>query len=210
MKILFKILFALLILSKFSFAQDKLYMMSGGVYDVKVTDTTTNKFAFEMLKSGVTKKITLDREDVYSIVFGGSKEIIFYKQDSLSEDNYMTQAEMSDYIAGQRDAVKGFKSPGTTISSIVVGVASGLGGGFLFPILSPIPPALFVGVAGARWIKIKRKNVSDPKYLKSDTYVMGYDHAARGRRLQNAIIGASSGLVGGILSGFIISSLSKK
>ena len=151
-----------------------------------------------------TKKLTLDKSDVFSVQYASGQEVIFYKEDSLSEENYMTVAEMSDYIAGQRDAVKGYHSPGTTICSVVVGAASGLTGGFIFiPLLSPVPPGLFVGAAGARWIKIKRKNVSDPKYLKSDTYVMGYDHAARGKRLQNALIGAGCGLVSGIVGAII-------
>jgi tetrahydromethanopterin S-methyltransferase subunit F len=33
--------------------------------------------------------------------------------------------------------------------------------------------------------------------------VLGYDHAARGKRLQNAIIGTGSGLIVGIVSAII-------
>jgi len=197
-------LFLATIIASSAFSQDKLYMMNGGVFDVKVNDTSNAKILVDFTKHDKIKKITLDKEDVFSIKYASGQEVIFYKEDSLSEENYMTVSEMSDYVAGQRDATKGYHSPGTTISSVVVGAASGLTGGFLFiPLLSPVPSGLFVGAAGARWIKIKRKNVSDTKYLKSDTYVLGYDHAARGKRLQNAIIGTGSGLIAGIISAII-------
>jgi len=200
-----------LLLSSNIFSQDKIYMMNGGVFNVKITDTTKTQVTLDFDKNSKTKKIVIDKEDIFSIKYGNEKEIILYTQDSLSEENYMTQQEMSDYVAGQRDAVKGYRSLGTTIGSFVVGAASGLTGGFiLIPLFSPIPPSIFVVAAGARWIKIKRKNVSEPRYLKSDTYVMGYDHAARGKRLQNALIGGGSGLAAGIIGSILYSSYNKK
>jgi hypothetical protein len=39
---------------------------------------------------------------------------------------------------------------------------------------------------------------------------MGYDHAARGKRLQNALIGGGSGLAAGIIGSILYSSYNKK
>jgi|GEM_PF-1070354 len=192
-------------------AQEKLQMMNGGLYDVKVLDTTSNKISVEYLKKNKPKILVLNKEDVFSLKYANGKEIIFYKQDSLSEENYMVPSEMEAYIAGQRDAIKGFHSPVTTIGSFVVGAAAPFAlapivGGYAY-FLSPLPIGAYIGIAGARWIKIKRKNVSDPKYLKSDTYIMGYDHAARGKRVQNSMIGGGLGLLVGIISSVILVSL---
>ena len=112
-----------LLLSSNIFSQDKIYMMNGGVFNVKITDTTKTQVTLDFDKNSKTKKIVIDKEDIFSIKYGNEKEIILYTQDSLSEENYMTQQEMSDYVAGQRDAVKGYRSLGTTIGSFVVSAA---------------------------------------------------------------------------------------
>jgi hypothetical protein len=200
---------------KISLAQDTINLINGSRLLVQMIDTNATSLRYSYKKKSETKVESIEKDEVFSIDYGNGKHTIVYQQDSLSEENYMSVEDMQAYIIGERDAVKGFRSPITTISSAAVGVASGLMPIFLISqwsaVLSPIPPAAYVGISGARWIKISRSHVSNPKYLKSESYIEGYDHAARGKRIQNALIAGGCGLVVGTIARFFIgSSLVKK
>ena len=108
-----------------------------------------------------TKLKTWYKEDIYSIKFNGGEETIIYKQDTL-ENEYFTPAEMRIYIQGEQDASAGYKTPVATAGACAVGLGSGLMLGFL----APIAPAVYTIIIGSRWIKIKKKYVSNPDLLK--------------------------------------------
>jgi hypothetical protein len=198
-------------------AQDTINLINGSRLLVQMIDTNLTSLRYSFKKNEKLKIETIEKDEVFSVNYFNGKEVVVYAQDTLSEDSYMTIDEMRAYIAGERDAIKGFKSPVTTITSAAVGVASGLVPLLLLSqsatlsLLSPIPPAAYVGISGARWIKISRNHVSNPKYLKSESYIEGYDHAARSKRIQNALIAGGCGLlVGTIARFFLYSSVAKK
>lgn len=181
-----------------TFAQDEILYISGDYANVKVLDTTDYK-RITVQKNGSKKIKTLYKEDIYSIKYDGGKEVIIYQQDTL-ENEYFTQAEMRIYIQGEQDAAAGYKTPYATAGAAVVGV----GGGLALSILAPIAPALYTIVVGSRWIKIRKKYVTNPDLLKEEVYRMGYEKEARSKLIQNSIIGGGIGMVLGYVAANVI------
>jgi hypothetical protein len=179
-------------------AQDEILFINGDYATVKVIDTTDYK-RITVQKPGKTKLKTWYKEDIYSIKFNGGEETIIYKQDTL-ENEYFTPAEMRIYIQGEQDASAGYKTPVATAGSCAVGLGSGLMLGFL----APIAPAVYTIIVGSRWIKIKKKFVSNPDLLKEEVYRMGYEKEARSKLIQNAIIGGGLSMVIGYVTANII------
>lgn len=179
-------------------AQDEILFLNGDYATVKVIDTSNYK-RITVQKPGKTKLKTWYKEDIYSIKFNGGEETIIYKQDTL-ENEYFTPAEMRIYIQGEQDASAGYKTPVATAGACAVGLGSGLMLGFL----APIAPAVYTIIVGSRWIKIKKKYVSNPDLLKEEVYRMGYEKEARSKLIQNSIIGGGLSMVVGYVTANII------
>jgi hypothetical protein len=191
-----------------SFGQDRILYLNGTEDSCRVIDTVGGFINAEFKYKNGLKIRKIERDDVFSIDYGSTKkEDVIYKQDTLSQENYFTENDMRSMIAGERDAIITYKTTGPFISSAIIGAASGV---FMPYWLTPIIPAIWVGLNSSKWIKIKRKNVSDKKYLKEDMYVVGYGRTARGKRVQSSLKGAGIGLVSGILTQIIIGSLKNK
>jgi hypothetical protein len=180
------------------FAQDEILFINGNYATVKVIDTTDYR-RITLQRPGSTKIKTWYKEDIYSIKYGGINEVIIYKQDTL-ENEYFTPAEMRIYIQGEQDASTGYKTPWTTAGATAVG----LGGGLVLSFLAPIAPALYTIVVGSRWIKIRKKYVSNPDLLKEEVYRMGYEKEARSKVIQNSILGGGIGMVVGYITANVI------
>ena len=120
---------------------------------------------------------------------------------------------MRYYIKGEQDAQNGFKPRGSFWCNLAIGAVSGVTGNFF----SPIPPFGFTALTGLpkvnmrpyssykfiwrpkpRIIKIIVTPVSNVEYLKHDTYIMGFEHTARGKRRTKSLVGGGIGLVGGL------------
>jgi hypothetical protein len=197
----------LLLFSTNSFSQDRILYLNGTEDTCKVIDTLGGFINAEFKYKNEVKIKKIELEDVFSIDYASSKkEEVIYKQDTLSQENYFSESDMRAMIAGSRDAITTYKTTGPFISSAIIGAASGI----LFPyLITPVIPALWVGLNSSKWIKIKRKNVTDKKYLKEDMYVVGYGRTARGKRVQSSLKGAGIGLASGILTQIIINSIKK-
>jgi hypothetical protein len=191
-----------------SYCQDRILYLNGTEDSCRVIDTVGGYINAEFKYKDKVQIKKIELEDVFSINYGGSnKEEVIYKQDTLSQENYFTETDMRAMIAGERDAIVTYKTTGPIISSAIIGAASGI----LFPyLLTPVIPAIWVGLNSSKWIKIKRKNVSDKKYIKEEMYVVGYGRTARGKRVQSSLKGAGIGLATGIITQIVISSLRSK
>ena len=198
LKLFAVLFFILLTCAQKSFAQDEILFLNGDYATVKVLDTTDYK-RITVQREGSTKMKTWFREDIYSIKFADGTQYIVYKQDTL-ENEYFTPAEMRIYIQGEQDAAAGYKTPIATAGSAVVG----LGGGLVLSFLAPIAPAIYTIIVGSRWIKIRKKFVSNPDLLKEEVYRMGYEKEARSKLIQNSIIGGGIGMVVGYVTANLI------
>ena len=182
-------------------AQERLMMMNGNVVFASVQDTTGGVIKLIDPDSKKQEVIEMDRDRIFSIIYRTGQEVIIYTQDSLLEDNFLTPEEMRSFITGQHDAMARYAAPGALFGTFAIGVASGA----LLPVwLSPIGAGGGAVLFGSNWIKIKRESVSDPKYLKDDMYIRGYENTARQKRVQNSLKGAFVGLLLGAVARFTL------
>jgi hypothetical protein len=176
--------------------KDTLLLMNGSRIAGDVIDTANRKFKVKYLKkSGREKVISMEDDLVFSVRYQDGHEQIVYQQDT-STGNYFSAEETRFFIYGEQDAEKGYRCPGSTISSFMIGVGSAYIGSFL----SLIPPFAYSGLMLIPKIVIKYKTVSNPVYLNYDTYVMGYEKVARRKKLFRSLVSGIGGLAGGLVS----------
>ncbi|MFN7013800.1 MAG: hypothetical protein ACK4ON_05980 [Bacteroidia bacterium] len=176
-------------------AQDTIILLTGHIIPCKVYQENDNVITCEYIKKGREERLILDSYRVFSIKFGNGEEKVYYKQDTVS-GNWFTVDEMRYFIYGEQDAMKGYKSPMTSI----LGVIAGAGAGFfamesLFFFAAPL---VYTSGNLLPYIFIKRKTVRDEKLLEQEAYVQGYERVARSKKIQNALKSSAAGLAIGI------------
>lgn len=203
-KLLSTALFTLIVslsLVKPCFSQEKVTMTNGNIFFVNIADTAGNTVKMQDPEAKKKEIVDIDKSRIFSITYANGNEVIIYKQDSLSEENYLAPEEMRSYIQGAHDAAGRYRSPLALWGSFGIGAASGI---VLPAWIAPLTAgggALFLG---SRWIKINRSHVSDPKYLKDSNYISGYENTARQTRVQNVIKGAVAGLLLGAVARYTL------
>ena len=199
-------IFALLNFYFVAKAQEMVQMMDGNKLFVTLVDTAGKTVKVEdpdppRKRKTQTEKaiVAFEKERIFSITYRTGEEVIYYRQDTVSQedDNILTTEEMRSYLAGVHDAKGRYKSPGAFWACFATGVASGL---TLPLLLSPLVPVGMTYFMGTRWIKVNREHISDPKYLKDEFYIMGYERTARSMRVQSSLGGTLSGLFIGVLA----------
>ncbi len=178
---------------------DSLFLMNGKIVLAPIIDTSLGTVTILDTKD-TSKRIGIDYEDLYGIRSGKSgKMYYFYTQDSVN-GNFFSRDEMQFFMRGERDAKAGFKAKGSFWTSIAVGFGGGLMGSYL----SPIPAFACLGFVGLPKVRIKHETVSNPYYLDSDPYILGYERQARSKRRIESLKGGLSGLVIGLLTNFAL------
>jgi hypothetical protein len=192
-----------LLFSNFGFllAQEKVTMMNGNIFFVSVGDTAGDFIKMVDPESNKNEVVDMEKNRVFSILYKSGAEVFMYKQDTLSEDNYLGVEEMRSYIAGAHDANSRYSSPLAFWGSFGIGAGSGVA---LPAWLAPIGAGAGAFLLGSRWIKINRSHISDPKYLKDPNYLSGYENAARQSRVQNVIKGAVIGVLIGAVARYTL------
>jgi hypothetical protein len=170
-------------------AQDTIFLMNGHVIAKKVFDTTFSTVTI-LHPRNPNKKIHYETDQLYMVKFASGYKRYYYIQDPEIY-NVFTRDEMWLFMKGEQDARKGFKARGSLITSIVLGFGLGLTGSFL----GPIVPYGFMALTGLPKVRIRHNTVSNPQYLESDAYILGYERVARQKRKSRAIIGGTIGLV---------------
>lgn len=187
-------------------AQDTILLLTGHVIPCKIYQENENVISCEYQKRGRDEKLVLDTYRVFSIKYGNGEEKIFYKQDTLN-GNWFTVDEMRYFIYGEQDAMKGYKSPMTSI----LGVIAGAGAGF-FAMESLIffgAPLVYASGNLLPYIIIDRKTVRDEKLLEQETYVQGYERVARSKKIQNALKSSAAGLLLGIGAYYLVKEIDR-
>jgi hypothetical protein len=77
------------------------------------------------------------------------------------------------------------------IGAGIAGIVGGMTGTFW----GPIAPYGFMALSGLPKIKIKHNTISNPAYVESDAYILGYERVARQRRKIKSVIGGTVGLI---------------
>jgi hypothetical protein len=192
-------LFSRLLLAQTPEPLDTVYLMSGKTVAGVVKDSIDDQLKILVPRKGNFKADFIDLDLVYSVKYKNGVESVFYKQDTLF-GNYYTAQEVKYFLQGERDATRSFRCPVWTTGAFVAGFGAGITGS----IFSFAVPFIYAGSTTFFRIKIKPGTVSDPTYLKYDTYLLGYEKEARKRRIFRALIWGGIGMVGGIATNQII------
>lgn len=170
-------------------AQDTIFLMNGHVIAKPVIDTTFNTVTI-MNPKRHGKKIHYEEDQLYMVRFANGYKRFYYVQDP-SIYNEFTREEMWMFMKGEVDARAGFKARGAMIGAGIVGFAAGATGTFY----AAIAPYTFMALSGITKIRIKHKTISNPKYIESDAYILGYERVARQKRKTKSLIGGTIGLL---------------
>ena len=171
--------------------QDTVYLLNGSVIGQKVLDTILGAITIAD-PDKPEKKIHFEFDQLYMVRFSDGYKRYYYEQDT-SIYNWFTREEMWMYMKGETDAHKGFKARGALIGSAVTGLLGGLTGNFFAPLL----PFGFMALSGVTKVKIRQETISNPLYVESDPYILGYERVARQKRKIRSIIGGTIGLLVG-------------
>ncbi len=199
-KIKIILIISFIILSTNVFSQSEIWKINGTkiITDTLLVDTSN----YVLYKNKRNKTKYISKDDVFS-VSQNNQTIVFYIPDTIQDS--FTVEQMQAYLQGKHDGYK-HKSPLFFSGGVLVGLSTpivfpiaGLSGGFI-----AIPPALYT--VGIGIPKIKEKNIKVPSEYKNDeNYILGYQTAAKKRRITNTIIGSVVGLAVGVsVSYFVI------
>ena len=172
----------------FSQQKDTIILMNGNLIVEQVIDTLLGSVTARDSKH-LKKKLHYEYDDVYGIFYSGGSKRYYYSQDT-ARYLWFSRDEMGYFVKGERDARKGFKANGAMIGGGIIGFVSGASGTFF----APLAPFGFMAITGITKIRIKHKTVSNPIYIDSDAYILGYERTARYKRKIKSILGGVVGL----------------
>jgi hypothetical protein len=189
----FQIFLSFLFIIQFSVAQqngeDTIFLMNGHVIGQRVVDTTLGAVSILNPKK-ISSRIHYEWDQLYMVKFANGYKRYYYVQDSTI-NNWFTRDEMWMYMKGENDARKGFKAKGSLIGAGIVGFLGGMTGTFW----GPIAPYGYMALSGITKVRIRHNTVSDPRYLESDPYILGYERVARQRRKIWSLMSGTAGLI---------------
>ena len=168
--------------------KDTIILMNGNLVVEKVIDTLLGSVSAWDSKK-LNKKLHYEYDDVYGIFYSDGSKKYFYSQDTA---HYMwfTREEMGYFVKGERDGRKGFKANGSMITAGLIGFVGGASGAFF----APLAPYGFMAISGATKIRIRHNTISNPAYIDSDAYILGYERSARYKRKLKSLLGGTLGL----------------
>jgi hypothetical protein len=168
--------------------QDTVYLMNGHAVGEKVIDTLLGAVTIINPKKP-SKKIHYELNQLYMVRYADGRKRYYYQQDTTIY-NYFTRDEMWMFMKGEVDARRGYKARGALIGAGTLGLAGGLTGTFW----APVVPYGFMALSGIPKVRIRHNTVSNPTYIESDAYILGYERVARQKLKIQAVIGGTIGL----------------
>jgi len=170
---------------------DTIYLMNGHVIGEKVIDSTLGAVTiYNPKKPG--QKIHFEWDQLYMVRYARGFKRYYYYQDSTI-NNWFTKQEMWMYMKGENDARKGFRARGSFIGAGIAGLLGGMSG----TIWGPVAPYSYMALSGITKVRIRHETVSNPRYIESDAYILGYERVARQKRKIRSLIGGTIGLAVG-------------
>lgn len=179
---------------------DTVYLMSGKTVTGVVKDSANEELKILIPRKGNFKSDFIDLDLVYSVKYSNGVETIFYKQDTLF-GNYYTSQEVRYFLEGERDARRSYRCPAWSMGAFAAGFTGGYVQNFVFTFL---PPFVYAGSTTFFRVKIKPGTVSNPDFLKYDTYLLGYEKEARKHRVFRSLMWGGIGMVSGFLTSSIV------
>jgi hypothetical protein len=171
--------------------QDTIYLMNGHAIGEKVVDTTLGAVTIINPKKH-SQRLNFEWDQLYMVRYANGMKRYYYQQDSMI-NNIFTRDEMWLYMKGENDARRGFKAKGALITSGVLGFLGGVTGTFW----GPVAPYGFMALSGITRVRIRHETVSNPSFVDSDAYLLGYERVARLKRKTKSVLGGTIGLLAG-------------
>lgn len=151
---------------------------------------------FQYRHKDKTKEGFIESYRVFSVQYASGKEKVIYKYDSLTV-NDRTEEELRNFIAGEQDALRGYKPAFAAVLSFgISGAAAFLMNGS-FAILA-VPFVTYMAITVLYRANVDKNTVRDPRFLSDRDYIEGYKRIAKSKKNRNAlwgsVIGAGVGL----------------
>jgi hypothetical protein len=201
------ILFIAIHFHAFSFAQDEVILLSGKTIEGKLVNIQDDFITIETKKGNKTLVKNIETYRVFSILYGDGYTKILYTKDTLIGNDF-TVEEMQYFVWGERDALRGYRTPVTTVAGFATGLAGGVFAGESFLVI--LVPFAYTGIQTLPKIRINKKTVSDLSYLNHEPYLMGYERIARSKKIQNALKGSIAGMLTGIAAIIVYNQIEKE
>jgi hypothetical protein len=171
------------------FAQDTIRLMNGKHLVANVIKIDDQFLHYRKhLTTDTGNIITIERAEVYSVVYHNGQQNILYKKDTAN-GYYFTAEQMNQYVLGEKDAYP-YR---TNFMLSVAGLAAGATAAYYIRFWGlPIVPvySVFLGIIDP---KIKSKKVSNPGLIGTKYYNRGYHSVTTRKRV---IVGIASSLIG--------------
>ena len=189
------ILFAFTLKSQ---TKDSIFYMNGTIITSKITDTLLGAVTY-LDPEDTSKKVHLETQAIFALRYAKDNRLVYYYTQDTLNGNWFTRDEMWLFMQGERDARKGYKSPGAFCTGLVGGIAGGVTGA----LWGPVVPFAGMGVIELTKIKIKHSTVSNPYLLDHDAYILGYQREALFKRRMTVLKGGGIGLAIGFSAFFL-------
>jgi hypothetical protein len=186
--LIFVYLFCLSFSVIYSQKKDTIILMNGNVAVERVLDTLLGAVTIPNDKRP-GRNIHFEFDQLYMVHYASGFKDYYYTQDTL-KGNWFSRDEMFLFIKGEQDGRKGFKAKGSLFGAGICGIVAGATGTFFAPLL----PYGYLGLCGVPKVRIRHNTISNPNYLESDAYILGYERSARYKRRIKSLIGGTVGL----------------
>lgn len=176
-------------------AQDTLILIDRA--PMIVSSVTFDSFEVHYTEVGKRKSKSMEIQKVYSIHRQNQPEEFIYVQDTL-EGNWYTRAQMADYIQGQNDARKSYKTKASKAGTggVMVGFIGSATGLFYGPLFIIGYSAL----KGYSKPSLKPEYGFDVKYAENVYYKEGFGTMAKRYTSRRSAAGAAVGYILGIVT----------
>lgn len=176
-------------------AQDKINLMNGQVVDCKVLGQSTLEIRYQVRKKDRLILREEPTEGVFSVTDSLGHEKIWYFMDTLF-GNDLSIPEMRWYMAGERDARKGYKPLLPMLGGFLVGAGTVIA--LDLEVNSLIIPPAYAGLMAWPRVNVTRGSISDPGLEGNSSYAMGYSSAGRPKRVVKSLISSALGVAVGL------------
>lgn len=176
-------------------AQDKINLMNGQIIEGRVLGQSTLEVRYQVKKKDRLIERSEPTESVFSVTDSLGKEKIWYFMDTVF-GNDLSIPQMRWYMAGERDARKGYKPWGPMIGGFLLGAGTVIA--LDLEVNSLIIPPAYAGLMAWPRVNVTRGSISDPAMEGDQHYAMGYNAAGRPKRVIKSLISSALGVAVGL------------
>lgn len=193
-----RVLLLFLGLSCYVNGQDTLLLMNGKQFIGTPLDTSDIQIQFNVdKKTGKVKLKKVYRDQVFSIIYNGASEKVFFYPQMYYVDEYSV-ANMRSVVWGKRDARYGYKTKWVIpVGILACATSTILMKNSVFVLLLPIA---YTGIVQIPIVKIQKPSISNDAFIGNDFYREGYNRTARSKRTKQALFSGVVGVLAGVLA----------